>query len=204
MPQLDIVGAAAGGVPVDLFHNLTYIDHPSSSRGSTIPVFIGGLSRAFEIRNLDQYLTPQGIAVVNANKAQCSGGFTGLTTQQMFKPQYQDLTKVPVFARMINTLIMGRTGTPRTAIARGWSRGLDRRRRDRRQGRPGAVYTYCQRVSRSSFTSTTAPTTNKRADRSFSELGSSSLNGSRISGSRAAAPTSVRVTPLPPSTVAAP
>jgi hypothetical protein len=145
-PQLDIVGAAAGGVPVDLFHNLAYVDHPGSGRGSTIPVFMDGLSRAFEIRDLDQYLTRQGIAVVNANKAQCSGGFTGLTTEQMFKPPYRDISKVPALARMLNKLIMGRTGTPRGPLLLGV--GLSDSIGDGvivAKDVQGLAYTYCQR-----------------------------------------------------------
>ena len=31
----------------------------------------------------------------------------------MFKPQFQDFTKVPRFVRILNHLIMSRTGTPR-------------------------------------------------------------------------------------------
>ena len=34
----------------------------------------------------------------------------------MFKPQYQDFTKVPLFVRILDRLIMSRTGTPRAPL----------------------------------------------------------------------------------------
>ena len=112
-PGLDIVGVAEGGIPVDLFHELAYIDNPDSSWTGQIPSYLDGLARGFDIRDLDTYFTPQGIAASNADQAQCSGTFTGLTTEQMFKPQYQDIEKIPVFVRIFDHLIMSRSGIPR-------------------------------------------------------------------------------------------
>ena len=68
-PHLDIVGVAEGGIPVDLFHNLAYIDHPDSSWTGQIPSYLDGLARGFDIRDLDKYFTPQGIAAANADQA---------------------------------------------------------------------------------------------------------------------------------------
>lgn len=115
-PGLDIVGVAEGGVPVDLFHNLAYVDRPGSGWSWVVPALTIGLGRGFDLHNLGQYLTTQGIAAVNADQSQCAGDFTGLTTEQMFKPQYQDITKVPFFVRILDRLIMGRTGTPRAPL----------------------------------------------------------------------------------------
>ena len=115
-PDLDIVGAAEGGVPVDLFHNLAYIDHPGSGWTGQIPALLDGLVRAFAIPDFTRYLTAQGIAVVDADQTRCVSDFVGLTTQQMFKPQYRDIEKVPVFARILDHLIMSRTGTPRSPL----------------------------------------------------------------------------------------
>jgi hypothetical protein len=98
---------------VDLFHNLAYIDNPRSSWTGQIPSYLDGLARGFDIRDLDRYFTPQGIAVANADQTQCSGTFTGLTTEQLFKPQYQDIEKIPVFVHAFDHQIMGRSGTPR-------------------------------------------------------------------------------------------
>ena len=101
-PHLDIVGVAEGGIPVDLFHDLAYIDNPDSSWTGQIPSYLDGLARGFDIRDLDKYLTPRGIAAANADQTQCSGTFTGLTTEQLFKPQYQDVGKIPVLVRIFD------------------------------------------------------------------------------------------------------
>jgi len=107
---------AEGGVPVDPFHNLVYIDHPGSAWTGQIPARLVGLARGFGVRNLRQYLTPQGIAAVNADRTRCVSDFIGLTTEQLFKPRYQDITKVPVLVRILDQVIMSRTGTPRAPL----------------------------------------------------------------------------------------
>ncbi len=113
---LDIVGVAEGGMPVDPFHNIAYVDNPSSSWTWVIGALMVGLVRGFNIHDIDNFLTPQGIAVVKADQTQCVGDFTGLTIKQMFKPQYQDFTKVPLFVDILDRLIMSRTGTPRAPV----------------------------------------------------------------------------------------
>jgi Secretory lipase len=143
---LDIVGVAAGGIPVDLFHDLAYIDHSGSSWTGEIPAWLDGLARGFGIAGLRQYLTPEGITVADADQAGCVGDFAGLTIGQMFRPQYQDIEKVPTLVRILDHLIMSRTGTPRAPLFTGV--GLSDSTGD------GAVvardvqelaYTYCQR-----------------------------------------------------------
>jgi hypothetical protein len=145
-PHLDIVGVAEGGIPVDLFHNLAYIDNPDSSWTGQIPSYLDGLARGFDIRGLDKYFTPQGIAAANADQTQCSGTFTGLTTEQLFKPRYQDIKKIPVFVRIFDHLIMSRSGTPRAPlfIANGLSDSIGDGvtvTKDVQQ----LAYTYCHR-----------------------------------------------------------
>lgn len=115
-PDLDIAGVAEGGIPVDLFHNLAYIDHPGSGWTWAIPALLYGLARGFDIRDFQQYLTSQGSAAVRADQTRCVGDFTGLTTAQMFKPQYEDIYEVPVLVRVLDRLIMSRTGTPRAPL----------------------------------------------------------------------------------------
>jgi hypothetical protein len=115
-PALHIVGVAEGGVPVDPFHNLAYIDHPGSGWTGEIPAVLIGLARGFGIPDLRQYLTPRGIAAVSADQTRCVSDFIGLTTGQLFKPQYQDITKVPVLVRDLDVRIMSRTGTPRAPL----------------------------------------------------------------------------------------
>lgn len=115
-PTLDIVGVAEGGIPVDLFHNIAYVDNPASSWTWVIGALVVGLARGFDIHDIDKFLTPRGIAIVKADQTQCVGDFTGLTIRLMFKPRYQDFTKVPFFVRILDRLIMSRTGTPRAPL----------------------------------------------------------------------------------------
>jgi hypothetical protein len=110
-PELNIVGAAEGGIPVDFAHNLTYINGSPDWSG-VIPAVLVSLSRAFGI-DLDRYLSPYGKTVTTQVQHQCIndfvGAYPGLTIQQLLKPRYQDFLSVSVFARVINHLIMGST-----------------------------------------------------------------------------------------------
>ena len=115
-PTLDIVGVAEGGIPVDLFHNIAYVDNPGSSWTWVIGALLVGLVRAFDIHDIDKFLTPQGIAVMKSDQTQCVGDFSGLTIKRTFKAQYQDFTKVPFFVRILDRLIMSHTGTPRAPL----------------------------------------------------------------------------------------
>ncbi len=145
-PHLDIVGVAEGGLPVDPLHNLAYVDRPGSPWTWVIPVHLEGAARAFHLRDLNQYLAAAGIAAIGANQTQCAGHFTGLTTAQLLKPQYQDIEKVAVFARIFDHLIMSRTGTPRAPLFIG--NGLSDPTGDGvmvTKDVQELAYTYCQR-----------------------------------------------------------
>jgi hypothetical protein len=110
------VGVAEGGIPVDLFHNISYVDTPGSGWTWVIGALMVGLVRGFDIHDIDKFLTPRGIAVMKADQTRCVGDFTGLTIKQMFKSRYQDFTKVPLFVGILDRLIMSRTGTPRAPL----------------------------------------------------------------------------------------
>ncbi len=109
-PQLNIVGAAEGGVPVDYAHNLTYINGDTDGWAGVIPAVLVGTSRAFQV-NLGTYLSAYGEQVTNQVADQCinsfAGNYPGLTIQQLLQPQYQNFLGVPTFASIINTLTMG-------------------------------------------------------------------------------------------------
>ncbi|MGC8628140.1 MAG: lipase family protein, partial [Acidimicrobiales bacterium] len=117
-PGLDIVGAAEGGLAVDLAHNLQYING-SRYWSAVIPMALVGLARAFHV-DLSDYLSPYGKSVTAAVAGQClgsvAGKYPGLTVQQLFLPRYKDIYTVPAFVRILNRLIMGRTGTPRAPL----------------------------------------------------------------------------------------
>jgi hypothetical protein len=117
-PDLHIVGAAAGGIPVDFAHNLTYINGDTDWAG-VIPAVIVSLGRAFGI-NISQYLSPYGVQVTNQVSSECIGSFAanypGLTIQQLLKPQYQNPFQIAPLVTVLNHLIMGtspgRPGSP--------------------------------------------------------------------------------------------
>jgi|SRR5579884_1863921 len=114
-PELHIVGAAAGGVPVDFFHNLAYINGSPSWSG-VIPAVLVGLGRAFSV-NFDRYLSPYGVQVTHQVKDQCInsflGAYPGLTYQKLLRPRFSNIYAIPVFVRTLDRLIMGRSGTPK-------------------------------------------------------------------------------------------
>jgi hypothetical protein len=114
-PKLDIVGVAEGGVPVDFFHNLAYINGSPSWSG-VIPAVFVSLSRAFHV-SFSKYLNAYGHQITNQVKNECInnfvGAYPGLTYQKLAKPQYQNIDKIAPVVRISDQLIMGRTGTPK-------------------------------------------------------------------------------------------
>ncbi len=113
-PDLHIIGAAEGGIPVDFAHNLTYINGDTDGWAGVIPAVLVGTARAFDL-NLSQYLSAYGQQVVNQVSDECindfAGSYNGLTVQELLKPQYQNFLAVPTFASIINTLTMGTSST---------------------------------------------------------------------------------------------
>ncbi|HEV3056047.1 MAG TPA: lipase family protein [Solirubrobacteraceae bacterium] len=120
-PALNIVGVAEGGIPVDMIHNLAYING-SPSWSSVIPAVLVSLSRAFRV-DLSPYLSPYGLKVTNEVQSECIanfiGGWPGLTYQQLLKPAFQNIFSIPAFVRISDDLIMGRSGTPREPVLMG-------------------------------------------------------------------------------------
>jgi Secretory lipase len=114
-PSLHIVATAEGGIPVDLFHNLKYIDGSPSWSGM-IPASFVAVSRAFGL-NLTPALSPYGLQLTRQVQHECInsflGAYPGLTYQKLFRPQYRNIFKLPSFVAVTDSLIMSHTGTPR-------------------------------------------------------------------------------------------
>ncbi|MGH3472956.1 MAG: lipase family protein [Nocardioidaceae bacterium] len=108
-PDLHLVGVAAGGIPVDLAHNLAYVNG-SPSWSDVMPAAMIGIARSYHLR-LRHYLSAFGRQVVRVESHECIGQFLGkwpgLTVAKLMKPRYRDLIHVPVFTRILNSLIMG-------------------------------------------------------------------------------------------------
>jgi hypothetical protein len=113
-PQLNLVGTALGGVPVNLANILRYVDgDPKWS--SITPAVLLGLARAYRI-DLAPYLSPLGAKVVQTVSHQCIGEFPGnLTIKQLLKPQYGDTNRIPALRKALGKLVMG-SGRPTTPM----------------------------------------------------------------------------------------
>jgi hypothetical protein len=113
-PELHIVGVAAGGIPVDLAHNLTYINGDDDWSG-VIPAVLVSLGRAFGI-NITPYLSAYGEQLTSTVADECIGSFAsaypGLTIQQLLGPNYQNPFDIAPLVTVLNDLIMGNAGTP--------------------------------------------------------------------------------------------
>lgn len=118
-PELNIVAAAAGGVPVDAWHELPYIIK-SPIFANTVSLMVLGLSHAENV-DLTPYLSPAGIAAMNNVAAFCQtyGGVPQPTTlQNLLLPQYQDYARVPLFRKLFGDMVMG-GATPRMPLLLG-------------------------------------------------------------------------------------
>jgi hypothetical protein len=114
-PELDLVGVAEGGIPVDYAHNLTYINGSADWSG-ILPAVLVALSRAFGV-DLRPYLSPYGKKLTAQVQTACIGSFEGaypgLTVQQLVKKKYSNVFTVPDLVKINNELIMGSTpGNP--------------------------------------------------------------------------------------------
>jgi Secretory lipase len=111
-PGLHIIGAAAGGVPVDFAHNLTYINGDDDWSG-VIPAVLVSLGRAFGV-DITPYLSSYGQQLTSQVSGECIASFAssypGLTIQQLLLPQYSNPFEVPALVSILNHLIMGTSG----------------------------------------------------------------------------------------------
>jgi hypothetical protein len=114
-PKLRIAGVAAGGVPVDLAHNLRYVDG-SKVWSSATPGVLLGVARAYKI-DMNRYASAHGRKVFGQVRRQCLsqylGKYPGLRVAQLLRPGFKAYLRVPAFATLTNRLIMGSAGTPK-------------------------------------------------------------------------------------------
>jgi hypothetical protein len=117
-PRVDLVGTAAGGVFVDPFHSLSFINGNGTGWSDVIPVYLILLQRAFGVP-VAPYLSTVGAKVYEEDENTSISDFTttGFTTfQQLVKPQYGDVSKVRPFVQALDQLIMGSDGTPKSPV----------------------------------------------------------------------------------------
>ncbi|MEU1985785.1 lipase family protein [Nocardia sp. NPDC019395] len=113
-PELALIGAAAGGVPVHLAHNLSYVSGSAGWAGA-IPAAVVAYRRTYEL-DTDAFLSERGAQAADAVETLCLGQFAGrypgLTDAEMVRAPYNSLLDVPEAAAAINDNIMGTAGTP--------------------------------------------------------------------------------------------
>jgi hypothetical protein len=102
-PELNVVGAAAGGVPVDPAHNVAYVDGSKDWAG-VIPAALVSLNRAFGA-DLTRYLSAYGKQVTSQVTGECiqsfAGAYPGLTLGKLLTGTS------PALEAILNKLIMG-------------------------------------------------------------------------------------------------
>ncbi|MFD6894088.1 lipase family protein [Rhodococcus sp. NPDC060086] len=117
-PELNIVGAAAGGLPVNLAHNLPYV-RGSTDWAGVIPALIVAYQRTYGL-DTAAFLNPHGRQIVDTVSSQCINAFAshypGLTDTEMLRAPYTSLLEIPGVIRAINDNIMGTAGTPRVPM----------------------------------------------------------------------------------------
>jgi acetyl esterase/lipase len=117
-PELNLVGAAAGGLPVDLAHNLPYVSGNREWAG-VIPALIVAYERAYGL-DLNSFISDYGFEVIDQVDQECIAQFADdyptLTDASMVKAPYTSLLDVPEVVAAIADNIMGSQGTPRTPM----------------------------------------------------------------------------------------
>lgn len=117
-PELNIVAAAAGGLPVFLAHNLPYISGGTQWAG-IIPALVVAYQRTYRL-DTGSFLSRRGMQVIDQVDSKCIGSFAarypGLTDRDMVRAPYRSLLDSREVVAAINDNIMGSAGTPRTPM----------------------------------------------------------------------------------------
>lgn len=118
-PELDIIGVAEGGIPVDYIHTIDYINGSSGWAGA-IPAVSLGLIRAYKL-DLAKIASPQGMQIYKQVERGClnPSAYPGLKLEDLLAPQYKDWKKVPIFVKIFNNSIMSEAGTPKEPLLMG-------------------------------------------------------------------------------------
>ena len=99
-----LVGSAAGGIPVNLMRLLQYSDR-GLFWGPIGSMVLVGLSRGHHF-NLDKYLSPYGHRLLKeikyASIAEINGSYSGVTMASLFKPEYRNPQSIPELVEAAN------------------------------------------------------------------------------------------------------
>lgn len=109
-----LVGAAEGGVAVDLGHIVRYISGSVAYSG-VMPIGIIGAARAYHV-DLTPYLSAYDrqlfSSLQHASILDAAGHYPGLTFAKMVKPPYANPDSIPSYVHLINELNMASAASP--------------------------------------------------------------------------------------------
>jgi len=121
-PDLNIVGTAIGGVPVNLAHVMNYVDSSADKDrdqwAGVIPAAMVSLARAYG-DDFSDYLSSTGEADTAAVSSQCiqafAGNYPGLHVADLLKPGVNFLNE-PDVKQIVSGLVMGNGDTPKAPM----------------------------------------------------------------------------------------
>lgn len=117
-PELNIIGAAAGGVLVNPENNLAYVDGSQKWAG-VIPALMTVYDETFDL-GLSNYLSPKGVQVLAQVRGECiidfASKYPGLTDYSLLRPGVGGLINVPGMRDAVRQNVMGSEGTPRAPM----------------------------------------------------------------------------------------
>lgn len=117
-PELNIVGAAAGGVLVNPVNNLAYVNGSTKWAG-VIPALMTVYDETFDL-GLANYLSPKGADVLAQVQGKCiidfASKYPGLTDRSLLRPEVGGLLEVPGMRAAAAQNVMGSVGTPRAPM----------------------------------------------------------------------------------------
>jgi hypothetical protein len=120
-PELAIVAAAAGGLPVNLAHNLPYVSGSSQWAG-VMPAIVVAYQRAYAL-DTTGFLSARGEQIVSEVRDRCIAAFAskypGLTSGDLVRAPYRTLLDAPGVLPAIQRNVMGTMGTPRIPLLLG-------------------------------------------------------------------------------------
>lgn len=100
----NLVGSAAGGIPVNAMQIFRYVDG-APFWGPITAMGLVGLIRGYNL-NLDKYLSDYGKRVLSeirhASISEVNGWYSGLSLGAMFKPEYRDPRSIPELVEASN------------------------------------------------------------------------------------------------------
>ena len=120
-PELNLIGATAGGVLVNPRNNLAYVNG-APRWSAVIPALMSVYDETYDL-GIEKFLSPKGTQVLSDIRGECINNFLGkypnLTDSSLLLPRYPSLLDVPGIRAAMSKNVMGTVGTPRAPMMLG-------------------------------------------------------------------------------------